>query len=78
MWQKVGVRMKHGKEWYTCDRCGEEIASGNRSLLSKKVCRIHGLHAKHGKADGVTNIDLCPKCRKDFERFMKNEHDSSN
>ena len=23
--QKVGGRMKHQKEWHTCDRCGKEI-----------------------------------------------------
>ncbi len=65
--------MKHEKEWHTCDRCGAEIVSGNRSLLFKKVYRITGLHSKDGKADGVTKVDLCPKCRKEFERFMRNE-----
>lgn len=65
--------MKLEKEWRTCDRCGEKITSGNRSSLFKHTCRITGIHFKDGKGYEVTIIDLCPKCRKDFERFMKND-----
>lgn len=68
-------RMKHQKEWYTCDRCGAEIDFFERSIISRKVYRIGGLF--FGKdIDEYKSIDgfeLCPKCRKDFERFMRNE-----
>ena len=65
--------MKHEKEWHTCDRCGAEIENENRSTFVKKCYRIRGLLVKKATLLKVVNFDLCPKCRKDFERFMKNE-----
>lgn len=62
-------------ERYVCYRCGAEIDGKNGSMLHKKWLNIHGLHAKDGFLDGVTNIDLCPKCRKSFERWMRNGGD---
>lgn len=62
-------------ERYVCDRCGAEIDGKNGSMLHKKWLNIHALHAKDGFLDGVTNIDLCPKCRKSFERWMRNGGD---
>lgn len=95
--------MKHEKEWYTCDRCGEEIkedidswkyfpghfikkikTSETIAVISnepygyvcgqthelpdiKSVSIVRGYHKKEKV------IHLCGKCRKDFERFMKNE-----
>lgn len=35
--------MKHEKEWYECDGCGEEINENERSMFLKKVYRISGL-----------------------------------
>lgn len=54
--------MKHQKEWRTCDRCGKEIQVG--LLCTSSITR-----------NGILNVtyDLCPKCRKDFERFMEND-----
>ena len=59
---KGGGRMKHKKEWRTCDRCGKEIKVG--ILCTDSITR-----------NGILNItyDLCHKCMKDFEEFMSNE-----
>ena len=91
--------MKHEKEWYTCDRCGEEIdmLPSQQHILRRKIVSPIELEMmcdeKYGYigdthliTDDVISVtivechdvetrrfDLCPKCRKDFERFMKNE-----
>lgn len=104
MLEKVGTRMKHSKEWTTCDRCGAEIketphdmdlffhkiiskekfemqycetngfiADSNlitENILSVTICEYHRVQKKV--------FDLCPRCRKEFERWMKNEHGKSN
>lgn len=68
-----GGEMKHKKEWCTCDRCGAEIGENERSMFLKKVYRISGLLVRKYAYEKVNAFDLCPKCRKDFERFMRNE-----
>lgn len=65
--------MIHEKEWHTCDRCGKEISFGLRSIISKKICYLDGICAGVDDSKEIKNFELCPKCRKDFERFMKNE-----
>ena len=91
--------MKHEKEWYTCDRCGEEIDQipSQKHILRRKIVSPIELEMmcdeKYGYvanerliSEDVVSItivenhdvktkrfDLCPKCRKDFERFMKKE-----
>ena len=55
-----------------CDRCGTEIYRKNRSWICTRWMNIHGLHEYEGTLDGITNIDLCPKCRKSFEKWMRN------
>lgn len=82
--------MKHEKEWYTCDRCGKEIIpkswnevkfkpigmcgdmvpyfEDNDMCLEIRNARRYGFHER--------TYELCPKCRKDFERFMRNEINS--
>ena len=54
--------MKHQKEWHTCDRCGAEIEKG--ILCGNSITK-----------NGTLNVtyDLCPKCRKDFEEFIRND-----
>lgn len=64
---KVGERMKHQKEWRTCDRCGKELKV--RLLYANSITR-------NGIID--TTYDLCNECMEDFKRFMKNEHGRSN
>lgn len=64
--------MKHEKQWHTCDRCGAEIEDENRSTFLKKCYRIDGFFVEKYTLCKAVNFDLCPKCRKDFERFMKN------
>lgn len=79
--------MKHYEEWHTCDRCGEKIKNTliRKGRMNIKTEVQEGYHA----SDVLNNfgiilyteeaeIDLCPKCRKEFERWMKNEHDISN
>lgn len=82
--------MKHQKEWHTCDRCGKEIIRYDEKYAYIKTREIEPLHetsiytaedlAKEAFPMTIwrddTQYDLCPKCRKDFERFMKNETDS--
>ena len=77
--------MKCKKEWRTCDRCGVEIKV--KPITELKFTRlsdyiepcqvfedgdirgeIHTCKLLFGKI-----YDLCPKCRKDFVRFMRNE-----
>ena len=105
--------MKHEKEWYTCDRCGEEIDQipSQKHILRRKIVspielemmcdekyayiktrEIKPLHEKsiYTAEDLAKEVfpmaiwrddmryDLCPKCRKDFKRFMRNEHGRSN
>ena len=70
--------MKHSKECHTCDRCGAEINENERSMLLKEVYRISGLLTRNYTYKKVNDFDLCPKCRRDFERFMRNEHGRSN
>lgn len=53
--------MKYRKEWYTCDRCGVEITT--RKKVHKRML-----------FPGSKILELCPKCKKEFERFMRNEN----
>ena len=57
--------MKHEKEWNTCDRCGKDIKRTIMGFMIGRTITDNSLIRK--------NYDLCPKCLKDFERFMKNE-----
>ena len=92
--------MKHEKEWYTCDRCGEEIdmIPSQQHILRRKIASTTELKMmcdeKYGYlgdthliTEDVISVtivechdvetrrfDLCPKCRKNFERFMRNEN----
>ena len=78
--------MKHEKEWYTCDRCGKEIIQYGKKRVHIKTQEIEPLNedeiytAKDLAQQTLPMLvweeeckyDLCPKCRKDFERFMEN------
>lgn len=82
--------MKHQKEWHTCDRCGKEIVHYDECYAHINTEQIEPLFkdkiytaeylAKQTFPMVVWKIkskyDLCPKCRKEFERFMRNETDS--
>lgn len=79
--------MKHEKEWHTCDRCGKEIKIKPRNEIKFTwITRYSSLEPTFEDGDigaEVENIhtfrlhshkyDLCFKCRRDFERFMRNE-----
>ena len=79
--------MKHQREWHTCDRCGKEIIPKSwNKVRFKKVGRCGDIVPTFEDNDMCVEIknvrryeflertyDLCPKCRKDFERFMRNE-----
>ena len=80
----VICNMKHGKEWRFCDRCGVEIKIKPKNVI--KFVRIGEYSDfeptfEDGETSGMVEkihtfkflnrkYDLCPKCRKDFERFM--------
>lgn len=78
--------MKHYEEWHTCDRCGEKIKN---TLIRKGKMNIktevqEGYHASNVLNDfeiilytKEAQFELCPKCRKEFERFMKNENNGN-
>lgn len=79
--------MEHQKEWHTCDRCGEEIGIKPKSKVKfTLIGRYSDIKPTFEECDIGAEIEkihtfklfnrkceLCPKCRKDFERFMKNE-----
>ena len=78
--------MKHKKEWCTCDRCGKEMTFYNEKYAHFKTEELKPLHEKstYTAEDLAKEVlpmaiwrdnmqyDLCPKCRKEFKRFMKN------
>ena len=78
--------MKHIKEWNTCDRCGVEIKN---TLIRKGKMDIKAeIQDRYRVSYLLDNFELilytkeaqfelCPKCRKDFERFMKNENNGN-
>lgn len=79
--------MKHSKEWRTCDRCGKEIIRYDEKYAYVKTREVEPLHGKsrYTAEDLAKEVfpmtiwkndmqyDLCPKCRKEFKRFMRNE-----
>nr|DAT84052.1 MAG TPA: hypothetical protein [Bacteriophage sp.] len=79
--------MKHEKEWYVCDRCGKEMTFYNERYAHFKTEELEPLREKTiYTAEDLAKqtlpmaiwrkeheYDLCPKCRKDFERFIRNE-----
>ena len=81
--------MKHEKEWYTCDRCGREIKVNSISEFEftgfgdySTPCPIFEDGNIRGEIKEIHSsilfpfdrtYDLCPKCRKDFEEFMRND-----
>jgi hypothetical protein len=85
---KGGGIMKHQKEWRTCDRCGKEIIPKNwKEVRFKQVGCCGDIVPTFEDNDMCLEIknvrrykflektyELCPKCRKDFERFMRNEN----
>ena len=84
--------MKHQKEWHTCDRCGKEMTFYNEKYAHVKTEELEPLYDKAiYTAEDLAKqtlpmaiwrddmqYDLCPKCRRDFKRFMRNEHGRSN
>lgn len=66
-----GMRMNHSEEWYTCDRCGEKIKVTLYLTIIRGFRTIPLIPIK--MTFHYNEYDLCPKCRKDFERFMKND-----
>lgn len=79
--------MKHSKEWYTCDRCGKEMIPKSRKEVRFKQVGYCGdivpTFEDNDMCLEIKNVrryeflertyELCPKCREDFERFMRNE-----
>lgn len=76
--------MKHSKEWHTCDRCGVEIEYNYSAVANIEVEKqsyslgICGVIYKRKTQRESNSFELCPKCRRDFKRFMRNEHGRSN
>lgn len=65
--------MEHKKEWCTCDRCGAEIEKWNLKRLYKRPYRLGEKCVDSCNQVREKYYHLCSKCRKDFERFMKND-----
>lgn len=79
--------MKHIKEWHTCNRCGAEIKFTPFEQLEFVPIGTYQMPTPHFQEDEISCelhrvglfgkfkkiYELCPKCRKDFEKFMKNE-----
>ena len=45
----------------------------NIVLPEPELSQIDSIRLKEYYVSKTESIDLCPKCRKDFERFMRNE-----
>lgn len=79
--------MKHKKEWHTCDRCGAVIKiTPKREIRFAKVGQYADIMPTFDDNDifaEVENVhtvkylshkyELCHKCRKEFERWMKHD-----
>lgn len=50
----------------------------NIVLPEPELNQIDSIRIKEYYCDELKDIDLCPECRKDFERFMRNEHSRYN
>ena len=46
----------------------------NIVLPEPELSQIDSIRLKEYYVTETESIDLCPNCRKDFERFMRNEH----
>lgn len=78
--------MKHYEEWHTCDRCGEKIKN---TLIRKGKMNIKAEIQNGYRASDLLDdfelilykkeaqFELCPKCGKEFVRFMKNENNGN-
>lgn len=79
--------MKHEREWHTCDRCEKEITTETMGIInfskygtSPNEILSFGLDDERGNivicaSEHVNKkYELCSKCEKNFERFMKNEN----
>lgn len=79
--------MKHEREWYTCDRCGKEIAAESIAIInffeygtfpyeipSFGLDDERGNIAIHTFEHANKKYELCSECNEDFERFMRNEN----
>ena len=56
----------------TCDRCGADcamVASGNYLAMELTVCK--GVELVVAGETVAPNIDLCSKCRYEFQYWMK-------
>lgn len=54
-----------------CDRCGNPIKEGKFPISRvKKINEVY-IFGYGGYCYGERNIELCPKCSKDFEIFIK-------
>lgn len=76
--------MKYIKERRICDRCGAKIKIKPTAKMSFQMCGAYGdVVPKYEDEDLFERVtythflkwdyELCPKCRKEFERFMRNE-----
>ena len=81
--------MKHKKEWRTCDRCGKEIRVKPRTEIKYVRFGEYSDFQPYWEEDNIIaeieetkkfkllfpqKYELCPECRRDFERFMENEN----
>jgi len=79
--------MEHERKWHTCDRCGAEIKFKPRQQLQYVPCGTYSEPVARFTEDEIScelyktrfcgklkkTYELCPKCRKDFEEFMRND-----
>lgn len=76
--------MKHEKEWHTCDRCGVEITFKPKTKIKFQRWDAYSDFIPVFEEDELLgklvytkylkqSYELCSKCRKEFERFMRYE-----
>lgn len=57
--------------WVVCDRCGCRINSGENHRLTLFRTGYYILDFDYGPRSSV--YDICPKCRKKIEEFIKRD-----
>lgn len=56
------------KQMLTCDRCGAEIEQSVIKVYMRKPSMV-----AYYNVFFPTSYDLCPKCKDELRRFMRNE-----
>ena len=57
----------------TCDICGKLLQSTGRQMCDGMTTELQSVTVKIIWSDKDVSYDLCPKCKKRMERYLKKE-----